>query len=85
MAALAEHPQSLQILSCASDCLAALAEDPRQAQAIAEGGGLTMGLAMALQLKDDDDGGGAAVGDPVAKALLLFEKVSTRSSFFLAA
>ena len=32
MAALAEHPQSLEMLSCASDCLAALAEDPRQAQ-----------------------------------------------------
>ena len=56
------------MLSCASDCIAALAEDPRQAQAIAEGGGLTMGLTMALKLKDDDDdgGGGAAAGDPVA-------------------
>jgi len=76
------------MLSCASDCIAALAEDPRQAQAIAEGGGLTMGLTMALQLKDDDDddddddGGGAAAGDPVAKTLLLFEKVSTRAIFF---
>ena len=86
MAALAEHPQSLEMLSCASDCLAALAEDPRQAQAIAEGGGLTMGLTMALQLKDedDDDGGGAAAGDPVAKALLQLKKVSTRAMFLAA-
>jgi len=74
MAALAEHPKSLEVLSCASDCLAALAEDSRQAYAIAEGSGLTMGLTMALQLKDDGSSG-AVAGDPVAKALLLFEKV----------
>lgn len=76
MAVLAEHPKSLEVLSCASDCLAALAEDSRHAYAIAEGSGLTMGLTMALQLKDD---GSSGAGDPVAKALLLFEKVGKQA------